>query len=80
VYATRIVLVVMQAQSLLRNDGLFVGSSSAVNCVGAVKAACDLGPGRTIVTILCDSGSRHLSKFYNPVYLQEAGVLEVPAD
>ncbi|KAJ6827095.1 cysteine synthase 2 [Iris pallida] len=62
---------VEMSRYLLRNDGLFVGSSSAMNCVGAVKLAQALGPGHTIVTILCDSGIRHLSKFYNPQYLSE---------
>jgi cysteine synthase A len=60
---------VEMASYLLRNEGLFVGSSSAVNCVGAVKAARKLGPGHTIVTILCDGGQRHLSKFHNAQYL-----------
>ncbi|KAI3921613.1 hypothetical protein MKW92_023070 [Papaver armeniacum] len=59
---------------LLKNDGLFVGSSSALNCVGAVKAAKKMGPGHTIVTILCDSGMRHLSKFYNAQYLSQYGL------
>lgn len=59
---------------LLKNDGLFVGSSSAMNCVGAVRAAQLLGPGHTIVTILCDSGMRHLSKFYNSQYLSQHGL------
>lgn len=59
---------------LLRNDGLFVGSSAAVNCVGAVKAARKLGPGSTIVTILCDGGQRHLSKFHNAQFLAEQGL------
>lgn len=59
---------------LLRNDGLFVGSSSAMNCVGAVRVARDLGPGHTIVTILCDSGMRHLSKFFNDQYLADHGL------
>lgn len=54
---------------LLKNDGLFVGSSSAMNCVGAVKVAQKIGPGHTIITILCDSGMRHLSKFYDAEYL-----------
>jgi cysteine synthase A len=45
------------------------GSSACVNCVGATKAAFDLGPGHTIVTVLCDSGQRHLSKFHNRDYL-----------
>ena len=44
------------AAYLLRNDGLFVGSSSAVNCVGAVKAARWLGPGHTVVCLCCNSG------------------------
>lgn len=58
----------------MKNDGLFVGSSSAMNCVGAVRVAKALGPGHTIVTILCDSGMRHLSKFYNAEYLSEHGL------
>ncbi|KAJ8619765.1 hypothetical protein MRB53_028294 [Persea americana] len=53
---------VEMSRFLLRNDGLFVGSSSAMNCVGAVRVAESLGPGHTIVTILCDNGMRHLSK------------------
>lgn len=65
---------VEMAAYLLRNEGLFVGSSSAVNCVGAVKAACKLGPGHTIVTILCDGGQRHLSKFYDTNYLKKQGL------
>ncbi len=44
----------------MRNDGLFVGSSAAMNCVGAVKLARTLGPGKRIVTILCDSGQRYV--------------------
>ena len=63
------------AQFLLRNDGLFVGSSAAMNCVGAVKAAQMLGPGHTIVTVLCDGGHRHLSKFHNREYLAQCGLL-----
>ncbi|KAF6244133.1 cysteine synthase [Scenedesmus sp. NREL 46B-D3] len=62
---------VEMAAYLLRNDGLFLGSSAAVNCVGAVKAARALGPGHTIVTVLCDGGARHLSKFHNPAYLRQ---------
>ncbi|CAM6104414.1 unnamed protein product [Calypogeia fissa] len=65
---------VEMSRYLLRNDGLFIGSSSAVNCVGAVRVARLLGPGHTIVTILCDSGSRHLSKFQNPDYLAAHGL------
>lgn len=65
---------VEMAQYLLRNEGLFVGSSSAMNCVGAVMAARALGPGHKIVTILCDSGQRHLTKFWSPEYLEERGL------
>ncbi|ONL95101.1 Pyridoxal-5'-phosphate-dependent enzyme family protein [Zea mays] len=65
---------VEMSRFLLKNDGLFVGSSSAMNCVGAVRVAQDLGPGHTIVTILCDSGMRHLSKFFNEQYLADHGL------
>jgi len=53
---------------------MFVGSSSCVNCVGAVRVAEELGPGHTIVTLLCDSGWRYLTKFYNPTYLTSLGI------
>ncbi|KAM1100700.1 hypothetical protein ACFX15_006889 [Malus domestica] len=59
---------------LMKNNGLFLGSSSAMNCVGAVRAAQSLGPGHTIVTILCDSGMRHLSKFCSAEYLSQYGL------
>jgi len=52
------------AKWLVEKDGIFVGSSSAVNCVAATKYALQLGKGHRIVTILCDSGTRHLSKFW----------------
>ncbi|MFS7940825.1 putative cystathionine beta-synthase [Helianthus anomalus] len=65
---------VEMSRFLLKNDGLFIGSSSAMNCVGAVRLARLLGPGHTIVTILCDSGMRHLSKFCNPEYLSQHGL------
>lgn len=52
------------ARFLVEKEGLFVGSSSAVNCVAAVRAAKKLGEGHRVVTILCDSGARHLSKFW----------------
>ncbi|KAL8987548.1 MAG: hypothetical protein Q9177_003256 [Variospora cf. flavescens] len=52
------------ARWLAEKDGIFVGSSSAVNCVAAARLARQLGPGNRIVTILCDSGTRHLSKFW----------------
>jgi cysteine synthase A len=65
---------VEMAQYLMRNEGLFVGSSAAVNCVGAVKLARKLGPGHVIVTVLCDGGHRHLSKFHNKEYLEKHGL------
>lgn len=55
---------IAMAKWLVEKDGIFVGSSSAVNCFAAVKTALELGPGHRIVTILCDSGTRHLSKFW----------------
>lgn len=52
------------ARWLMEKDGLFVGASSAVNCVAAAQVARDMKKGSRIVTILCDSGSRHLSRFW----------------
>ncbi|KAF9388117.1 hypothetical protein CPB97_001568 [Podila verticillata] len=62
------------ARYLVHQEGLFIGSSSAVNCVGAVRIARELGPGHTIVTLLCDSGHRHLTKFWNDEYLANQGL------
>ncbi|PTB73557.1 PALP-domain-containing protein [Trichoderma longibrachiatum ATCC 18648] len=55
------------ARWLVENDGIFVGSSSSVNCVAAVVTAMTLPPGSRIVTLLCDSGTRHLSKFWKHI-------------
>ncbi|SAM03736.1 hypothetical protein [Absidia glauca] len=55
---------VKMSRFLVREDGLFLGSSSAVNCVAAVRVARQLGPGHVIVTLLNDSGQRHLTKFW----------------
>jgi len=63
---------------LVREEGLCLGGSSGVNIAGAIELARTLGPGHTIVTILCDHGSRYQSKLYNPVFLREKG-LPVPA-
>ncbi|CAG7955759.1 unnamed protein product [Penicillium salamii] len=52
------------ARWLVEKDGIFIGSSSAVNCIAAVKTARKLGPDHRIVTVLSDSGSRHLSRFW----------------
>jgi cysteine synthase A len=64
-------------QDLLIEEGLLLGGSSAINIAGAVRLARDLGPGHTIITILCDSGQRYQSKIWNPVFLKEKG-LPVP--
>ncbi|PKU25861.1 cysteine synthase A [Telmatospirillum siberiense] len=56
---------------LLKEEGLCVGGSSGINVMGAVKLARDLGPGHTVVTILCDFGTRYQSKLFNPVFLKE---------
>ncbi|MDA7965266.1 cysteine synthase A [Ruegeria sp.] len=56
---------------LLRDEGLVMGGSTAINMAGAVRLAKDLGPGHTIVTILCDFGTRYQSKLFNPEFLRE---------
>ena len=63
---------------LAEHEGLLLGGSSAVNIAGAIHLARELGPGHTIVTILCDSGVRYASKLYNPAFLREKN-LPVPA-
>jgi cysteine synthase A len=63
--------------SMLQREGLCLGGSSGVNIAGAVRLAKELGPGHTIVTILCDYGNRYQSKLFNPVFLQKRG-LPVP--
>ena len=59
---------------LLKREGLCLGGSSGINVAGAIRLAKQLGPGHTIVTILCDSGTRYLSKLWNPVFLREKGL------
>ena len=62
---------------LLKEEGLCLGGSSGINVAGAMRLAQELGPGKTIVTILADSGVRYQSKLFNPVFLREKG-LPVP--
>ena len=62
---------------LLTEEGLCMGGSSGVNVAGAIRMAQELGPGHTIVTILCDYGTRYQSKIFNPDFLREKG-LPVP--
>ena len=62
---------------LLKEEGLCLGGSSGINVAGAIRLAQELGPGKTIVTILADSGVRYQSKLFNPVFLGGKG-LPVP--
>ncbi|NHW17316.1 cysteine synthase A, partial [Escherichia coli] len=62
---------------LLQEEGLCLGGSSGINVAGAVRLARELGPGHTIVTILCDYGTRYQSKLFNPAFLKDKG-LPVP--
>ena len=59
--------------ALLKQEGLCVGLSSGINVAGAMALAKALGPGKTIVTILCDSGMRYLSTLFNPAWLKAKG-------
>jgi cysteine synthase A len=68
---------VEQVFRLLHEEGMCVGASSGMNVAGAVRMAKDLGPGHTIVTILCDVGTRYQSKLFNPDFLRGKG-LPVP--
>ena len=67
----------VQLFALLEHEGLCVGLSSGINIAGAMALARELGPGKTIVTILCDSGMRYLSSLFNPAWLDTKG-LPVP--
>ncbi|MEK9646947.1 MAG: cysteine synthase A [Alphaproteobacteria bacterium] len=62
---------------LLKEEGLCLGGSSGINVAGAIRLGQELGPGHTIVTILCDGGQRYQSKLFNPDFLREAN-LPVP--
>ena len=62
---------------LIKDEGLSLGGSAGVNIVGAMRLARDLGPGKTIVTLLCDSGARYAGRLFNSNYLTARG-LPVP--
>ncbi len=62
---------------LLRHEGLCLGGSSGINVAGAIRLARQMGPGHTIVTVLCDYGTRYQSKLFNPAFLREKN-LPVP--
>lgn len=59
---------------LIRNEGLLLGGSSGINIAGAMRMARELGPGSTIVTLLCDSGLRYQSRLFNRAYLESKGL------
>jgi len=63
---------------LAQEEGLCLGGSSGINIAGAMRLARDLGPGSTIVTILCDYGNRYASKLYNPDFLRSKGLPAPP--
>ncbi len=63
---------------LVEHEGLVMGGSTGINVAGAIRMAKDLGPGKTIVTVLCDFGQRYQSKIYNPDFLKGRG-LPAPA-
>jgi len=63
---------------LLAEEGLCLGGSSGINVAGAIRMAREMGPGHSIVTILCDYGTRYQSKLFNPLFLRDKG-LPVPA-
>ena len=63
---------------LVQTEGLLLGGSTGINVAGAIRLARQLGPGKTIVTILCDSGSRYQSKLYNPAFLRAKGLPTPP--
>ncbi len=66
-----------QIFEVLIHEGLSVGTSSGINIAAAIRVAKTMGPGHTVVTILCDGGSRYQSKLFNPTFLREKG-LPVP--
>jgi cysteine synthase A len=63
---------------LLEHEGLLMGGSTGINVAGAIRLARDLGPGKTIVTVLCDGGQRYQSKIFNPDFLKERGLPAPP--
>ncbi|MCA2000217.1 MAG: cysteine synthase A, partial [Hyphomicrobiales bacterium] len=62
---------------LIEHEGLVLGSSSGINVAGAIRMAREMGPGHTIVTVLCDYGTRYASRLFNPAFLREKN-LPVP--
>ena len=65
---------------LLREEGLLLGSTAGLNVAGALRLAKQLGPGHTIVTILCDGGAKYTSRLYNRAWLTERGLIDAIAE
>jgi cysteine synthase len=61
---------------LLHEEGLFLGSTSGINVAAAVKVAREMGPGHTVVTVLCDGGGKYVSRLFDQSWLQEKGLTE----
>ena len=59
---------------MIKEEGLFLGSSSGINVAASIRLAKEMGPGNCIVTVLCDSGTRYLSKLFNPDFLKSKGL------
>lgn len=70
--------MLLTVYDLVEHEGLVMGGSTGINVAGAIRMAKDLGPGKTIVTVLADSGQRYQSKIFNPAFLRERG-LPTPA-
>ena len=68
------------AHFLLEQEGLWVGSSSAMNVVGALRTALSLPPDSTVVTVICDGGQRHATRFWNPMFIRDEWGLIWPPD
>jgi cysteine synthase A len=69
--------ILRTVQRLLRDEGLFLGGTSGVNVAAAVRVARELGPGNTVVTVLCDGGQRYLSRLWNREWLASKGLESV---
>ena len=67
-----------QVFDLLQHEGLSVGGSAGLNVAAAIRVAQDMGPGHTVVTILCDGGARYASKLFNPAFLRDRGLPTPP--
>ena len=68
--------IVRTVYRLLHEEGLFLGGTSGVNVAAAVRVARELGPGHTVVTVLCDGGAKYLSRLYNREWLAQKGLAD----